>query len=143
MIIMKLQWHYMKSSRKIAASLAPALLLFTIIFYAGCDKDNAWETADSQANREIMTYVLLDMLKTFTVGGTVTLGGITSVTLQNNLKDDIIIAADGNFHFPTQLHKNATYSVTATPSSGSCTITNGTGTIVNSDITDITVNCTP
>jgi len=136
----------MKSSRKTRAAAVPILLLFGIMLTAGCDEDKAWETADSQTGRSIMSLFIIDKFRTFTVGGTVTLNaGVTSVVLQNNGADDITITASGTspFTFSTRLHRDATYSVSATPSSGSCTLANESGTIVNSNITNISVVCDP
>ena len=124
----------------------PILLLYSIIFAAGCDEDKAWETADSKANQSIMRLYIMDKLMTYTVGGTVTLNvGVSSVVLQNNGTDDITINASGasRFTFATRLHRNAAYSVSATPDTGSCTLTNETGTITYSNITNISVVCGP
>lgn len=106
----------------------------------GCDEDKAWKAADSSAGETIVKLTIIDLMRTFTVGGTVSnFDAFGGLTLQNNGTDDLIITSDGNFQFHTPLHRNEKYDVTAIPSG--CLVTNGSGTIVNSNITNIIVNC--
>lgn len=130
----------MKSSLKITTALLPVLLFFSILVSGGCDEDRAWETTDSSTGQTIMTLVIVDLMRPFTVGGTVsnftTCGGLT---LQNNGADDLVITGDGSFQFPVPLHRNDTYEVTATPAGWN--VANGSGTVVDSNITNIFVNC--
>lgn len=87
-----------------------------------------------------MTLVIVDKTRPFTVGGTVSgFAVVGDLTLQNNGADDLVITGDGSFQFPTPLHKNDTYNVTT--SQPACIVTNGSGTIVDSNITNIIVNC--
>ncbi len=128
----------MKSSLKITTTLLPVLLFFSIMVSGGCDEDRAWETADSSTGQTVLTLVIVDMLRTFTVGGTVSgFANVGALTLQNNGADDLVISGDGNFQFPTPLHRNENYNVTG----AGCTVTNETGIIVNSNITNVTVVC--
>ena len=81
----------------------------------------------------------------FSVGGTVT--GLTGsgLVIQNNGADNINISGNGSFTFISPLNTNATYSVTVQthPSSPTqfCSVTNGTGTISNSNVSDISIIC--
>ena len=81
-----------------------------------------------------------------TVGGQVTglLGGET-VTLQNNAGDDLVVSADGPFTFATLLTTGDAFAVTVSaqpgPVSETCTVTNGAGTLANSNITNVNVTC--
>ena len=85
----------------------------------------------------------------YTVGGTIT--GLTStgntLVLQDNGGDTLTVTAGGNFAFKTRLAGGAAYSVTVltqptTPAQAqACSVTNGTGAIGTSDITNITINC--
>lgn len=78
----------------------------------------------------------------YNVGGNVS--GLTgSVTLQNNGGDDLIQAADGAFVFGTPVDAGNTYAVTvsAQPAGQTCTVTNGSGTVIAADITDVQVAC--
>ena len=67
------------------------------------------------------------------------------MTLQNNGGDDKRTFVDGTFTFATALPVGSAYNVTVsaqpqTPDQ-TCTVSNGSGTIGSSDITDIVVNC--
>ncbi|NOY39474.1 MAG: hypothetical protein GXO95_04405 [Nitrospirae bacterium] len=80
--------------------------------------------------------------ESYTVGGTVS--GLTgTVILQNNGGDDLAVTSDGAFEFETPLSVGSTYDVTVgtQPSGQSCFVANGTGTIVDADVTDVTVKC--
>jgi hypothetical protein len=88
--------------------------------------------------------VTCQLLK-YTVGGTVTglsaAGG--TVQLQNNGGDTLTITADSVFTFATSLASGSAYRVTAQPSAAnvSCTVTNGSGTVSNANITNVAVTC--
>jgi hypothetical protein len=78
----------------------------------------------------------------YTIGGTVT--GLTgTVVLQDNASDNLAIATNGSFTFPTAVVSGSAYSVTVltNPSNQSCTITSGSGT-ATTDVTSVAVNCT-
>ena len=78
---------------------------------------------------------------TYSVGGTVS--GLTgSVTLQNNGGDDIIKTTNDGFTFPAQA-EGSDYAVTVSsqPTGQTCTVTNGSGTNITADITNVTVTC--
>jgi hypothetical protein len=68
-----------------------------------------------------------------------------TVVLQNHGGDALVIAADGQFGFPTPVPSGGDYDVTVAVQPASpwqtCTVTNGSGTIVDSDVTDVTVTC--
>jgi predicted transcriptional regulator len=75
------------------------------------------------------------------VGGTVT--GLTgSVTLQNNVGDDIIKTTNDGFTFTAQA-EGSDYAVTVSsqPTGQTCTVTNGSGTNITANITNVTVTC--
>ena len=81
-----------------------------------------------------------------TVGGSVSgLPAGTAVTLQNNGRDTLAVAANGGFTFQEELPAGDSYSVAITvqPSGGTCTVTEGSGTIDNnaSKITGVRVTC--
>ncbi len=83
----------------------------------------------------------------YTVGGTVSgLNGSqlsNSVVLQDNGGNATTLTANGSFTFSGTISNGATYAVTVAsqPSGQNCTVTNGSGTIVGSNITNVTVNC--
>ncbi len=85
----------------------------------------------------------------YNVGGTVT--GLTTpfgantLVLRNNGGDDLTIAADGSFTFATALSTGATYNATvfSNPQNPwqTCTLTNGSGTVASSNITNLSLSC--
>lgn len=79
----------------------------------------------------------------FTVGGAVSGLAGDQVVLQNNAGDDLAINADGAFAFSTALDDLSDYEVTVLiqPSGQQCSITQATGTLAGSDISDVSVEC--
>jgi hypothetical protein len=82
-----------------------------------------------------------------TIGGTVTnLNG--KVQLQDNGGDTITLSANGSYAFPTPIALNGGYSVTVLtqptypPASQTCVVSNPTGTVGVTDVTNVDVNCT-
>jgi len=83
----------------------------------------------------------------YTIGGTVLgiAGSGSSLVLQNNGGDDVAIAADGSFQFPTAITGGLNYAVTVKYQprlqDGACTITsNGSGTVTG-NVSNVTINC--
>ncbi|HLW84627.1 MAG TPA: hypothetical protein VKR60_05380 [Candidatus Sulfotelmatobacter sp.] len=83
---------------------------------------------------------------TFTIGGSVSgLNSGTSVTLLDNGGDALTVTANGTFVFKTKIASGATYSVTVgtEPTGESCAVTNGSGTVGSSNVTNVAVVCSP
>jgi hypothetical protein len=81
---------------------------------------------------------------TFTIGGTVNgLNSGTSVTLLDNGGDSLTVSANGAFTFKTALASGATYNVTVgtEPTGETCTVTNGSGKVGTSNVTNVAVAC--
>jgi len=81
---------------------------------------------------------------TYTVGGNVMgLNPGERVVLLNNGENPIGAIADGEFIFPTPIIENGTYSVTiaAQPTGKSCAVSNGSGTAVGANISNVQVIC--
>jgi N-acetylneuraminic acid mutarotase len=78
---------------------------------------------------------------TFSVGGTVS-GLSGTVVLQDNGGDNLPISSNGPFTFRTPVADGATYSVTVAtqPSSQSCVISNGAGTVAGT-VSSVLVTC--
>ncbi|HNR82471.1 MAG TPA: hypothetical protein PKJ73_03130 [Ottowia sp.] len=79
------------------------------------------------------------------MGGSVSgLGAGNSVVLLNNGGDALTRNANGSFTFATPIASGATYSVTVgtQPVGQTCSVSNGAGTVVASNVTNVTVNCT-
>lgn len=93
-----------------------------------------------------VTDVSVTCVNTYTVGGTVSGLVGSGLVLQNNLGDNLPIAANGSFTFPA-LPDGSAYSVTVFTQPGApdqvCVVTNGTGSIAGADVTNVSVNCTP
>jgi hypothetical protein len=78
------------------------------------------------------------------VGGTVTgLASGAALTLQNNGSDTKTISANGSFSFKTQLKQNDKYEATVSvqPIGQVCTVQSGSGTVNDSAVNNIAVNC--
>jgi hypothetical protein len=80
----------------------------------------------------------------YTIGGTIS-GLSGTVILLNNGDDANTNSADGNFTFSTPLTTGEVYNVTVDtqPSGQTCNITNGTGIVGSSNVTNVLVTCTP
>ena len=81
--------------------------------------------------------------ETFSIGGTIS--GLTgTVILQNNTSDDLSRSVDGSFTFTTELNDSTSYAVTVLtqPSGQTCIVTNGSGTVSTSNVTNVSVACT-
>lgn len=90
--------------------------------------------------------VCFDAIDIYSIGGTVSgLVPGSSLVLQNNMSDDLLITAEGNFTFPVSLEDGSDYVVTVktqpTIPTQLCTVTNGTGTLAGADVTNVAVNC--
>ena len=79
---------------------------------------------------------------TYTVGGTVS-GLNGTLILRNNGVDDLTISADGAFTFAMPLATAATYAVTkvTTPSNQNCAVANGSGTISEANVSNVSITC--
>jgi hypothetical protein len=83
---------------------------------------------------------------TYTMGGTIS--GLTSsaLVLQNNSGDALTVIGNANsstFVFVTPMVSGDTYSVTVgtQPTGFTCSVTNGSGTVVSSFVTNAIVTC--
>ena len=110
----------------------------------GCSHTSLCGTATSVAIFDMVTMYMISN-PTYTIGGTVTgIPATQSLVIQNNGGDDLTITADGSFAFSTAIADDSTYEVTVgtDPASATCNITNGAGTVVGADVTNVTINCT-
>jgi uncharacterized repeat protein (TIGR03803 family) len=111
-------------------------------FPAPCTLNNGTGTIGSNNVTDI---VVSCATPSYTVGGTVS--GLTageSVTLLDNGGDALTINSNGPFTFATKVTENNDYDVTVqSPFGVDCPIVNGSGTIIEANVTDIVVSCTP
>jgi hypothetical protein len=97
---------------------------------------------------DVTSVVVTCTTNSFTIGGTVSgLAAGDSITLRDNGGDDLVRSADGSFAFTTPVASGATYAVTfvanpTSPVSQTCTVTNGSGTVTNANVTSVAVSCT-
>lgn len=81
-----------------------------------------------------------------TIGGTVTGLTGTGLVLRNNGGDNLTVSASGAFTFATSIAEGSAYAVTAftQPSNPSqtCVVSNGSGTVGGSNVTNVQVACT-
>ena len=77
---------------------------------------------------------------TYTVAGTLA-GSVGTVTLQLNGAGNIAMTAPGSFTFAAGLASGATYAVTA-DGAQNCNVSNGTGTMGSTNVTNVAINCT-
>lgn len=81
----------------------------------------------------------------YTVGGTVSGLGGSSLSIALNSEEPLAINSNGSFAFPQTLADNSAYSVAITshPSDPAqvCDISNGSGSISSGDVADIAINC--
>lgn len=82
------------------------------------------------------------VVPTYSVGGSVK-GLSGSLTLLNNGGDSLTLNSNSVFTFASELAATSNYLVTVSdkPANQFCTVSNSSGTITNSDITNVSVNC--
>jgi N-acetylneuraminic acid mutarotase/ribosomal protein S11 len=82
---------------------------------------------------------------TYNIAVSVTGVSASGLVLQNNGADNLAVAASGTFNFNTPVASGSPYSVTVSsqPLGASCTIGNGSGTIIASNVSNVTVSCVP
>ena len=83
-----------------------------------------------------------DVVGTYSIGGTVS-GLSGTVVLVNNSGDDLTVSTNGSFTFDTLAAAGASYYVTVStnPSGQFCTVSNGSGIVVASNVTNVSVSC--
>jgi len=98
----------------------------------------------SGVTANVSNIVLQCSANTFTIGGTLTgLASGMEVTLDNNAADPLVLSANGSFTFSTPVAELGGYNVTVGSESAgqSCSVTNGQGTQVSANVSNITVGC--
>lgn len=97
-------------------------------------------------NANVANVAVTCATNTYSIGGTLSgliAGPGLSVVLQNNGSDNLTLTGDGAFTFASQVATAAAYNVTvqAQPAHQTCSVSNGAGTVANSDVTGIGVAC--
>jgi hypothetical protein len=82
---------------------------------------------------------------TYSIGVTVTGLEGNGLVLQNNGEDDLSIAANGSFTFPTALNDGESFEITVLSQPNNpaqaCTLQNASGTVSGQDVSDVRVTC--
>jgi alpha-tubulin suppressor-like RCC1 family protein len=81
---------------------------------------------------------------TFTIGGSIANLSGTGLVLQDNGGDNLPVSSGtASFAFATQVASGATYAVTVLtqPSGTPCSVTSGSGTVANSAVTSVAIDC--
>ncbi|NCT69201.1 MAG: hypothetical protein GXC76_16355 [Rhodanobacteraceae bacterium] len=80
---------------------------------------------------------------TYTVGGSASGVVGSGLVLKLNGANDLPVAGNGAFTFPTALPDGSTYAVTvsASPAGQTCSVANGSGTIAGANVTNVAVTC--
>ncbi|MCL7960305.1 MAG: hypothetical protein M8861_08950, partial [marine benthic group bacterium] len=80
---------------------------------------------------------------TYAVGGSVSGIQTGTLVLRNNGSDEVSLATDGIFQFPTGLPPGSAYTieVATEPPGQVCEVVNGTGTVGQDDVDDVVVAC--
>ncbi|WP_418317013.1 CHRD domain-containing protein [Piscinibacter sakaiensis] len=77
---------------------------------------------------------------TYTVSGTLA-GSVGPVVVSLNGGNNVTLSSPGSFTFPTRLSTGSSYLVTA-DGAQNCNVTNAFGTVVLSNISNVTITCT-
>jgi hypothetical protein len=95
------------------------------------------------ANNTTPTNIFVSSTSAFSVGGTVS-GLSGTMVLQNNGGNSQTIRSNGSFTFSTPIAKGSTYSVTVStqPATQTCTVSNGSGTVGGTNVTNVNITCT-
>ncbi|MBF5041691.1 hypothetical protein FGE12_04760 [Aggregicoccus sp. 17bor-14] len=82
-------------------------------------------------------------VNTFSVSGNASGVSGPGLKLKLNNGADLDVTANGGFTFPTPIASGQPYSVTISgqPQGQTCTVANGSGTIANANVTNVTVTC--
>jgi hypothetical protein len=91
---------------------------------------------------DVTDVVVMCATNSYTIGGTVT-GLEGTLVLQVNGFADLVLTADGPFTFATLVASGQTYAVTvlSDPANQTCTPTNASGVIGDSNVVDVILSC--
>lgn len=112
--------------------------------------DNDDQSEDTAESNSTTTYTsgsssTTTTIVTHTVGGTIS-GLNGSLVLKNNGGDALTLTANGTFNFNTRIAEGSDYAITVasnpTNPKQTCVITNGSGTVGTSKVSNIAVVCT-
>ena len=101
--------------------------------------------SNTLAGTNVMDVSVTCSTDTYTVGGDVSGLEGSGLVLQNNAGDDLAIAGNGGFTFPTPLEDGSTFVVTIKTQPANliqtCSISSGSGTLAGANVTNVQVSC--
>lgn len=83
-------------------------------------------------------------IRQFTIGGTLSgLANGSTVTLNDNQTAGVTVTSNGKFSFPTPERSGSSYDVTVAsqPQGETCSVTNGSGTNITTNVSNVSVVC--
>ena len=107
-----------------------------------CTVANGTGTVGTANVTDIVVTCITPEPTTYSIGGTVS--GLGGQLVLRNGTENLTVTASGAFTFATRVTSGTAYSVTVAtqPAGQSCTVTNGTGTVGQANVTNVNVSCT-
>jgi 6-phosphogluconolactonase (cycloisomerase 2 family) len=100
----------------------------------------------SGLNANVTSVAVTCSALTYTIGGSVMgLASGEQLTLADNAGDATVVGDNGAFTFPTPIAYHGSYAVTVAlaPNGKTCSVTNGSGSGIASDVSNVAVICSP
>jgi len=100
--------------------------------------------SDTMHDANVTNVEIICATNTYTVGGSVSGLAGSGLVLQNNGGDNLSISTDGAWTFAMPVASGSSYNVTVLtqPAGQDCTVSNGSGTVDNANVTNVQVTCT-
>jgi hypothetical protein len=100
----------------------------------------------TQVTRNVSNIIVTCTTAAYTIGGAVSgLGNGQQVTLEDNGGDALTVTVNGSFTFTTPVAYGGAYTVTVgtQPAGLACLVSNGAGSPVSADVSDVGIDCVP
>jgi hypothetical protein len=106
-----------------------------------CSIANGTGTVGTTNVTDILVTCITPEPTTFSIGGTVS--GLSGQLVLRNGTENLTVSANGPFTFATRVTSGTAYAVTVTsqPAGQNCTVTNGTGTVGQANVSNVNVSC--
>jgi hypothetical protein len=107
-----------------------------------CSVANGTGTVGTANVTDIAVTCITPEPSTYSIGGTVS--GLAGQLVLRNGSENLTVTANGAFTFATRVTSGTSYAVTvgSQPAGQNCTVTNGTGTVGQANVTNVNVSCT-
>lgn len=106
-----------------------------------CSLVNGTGTVGTANVTDIAVTCITPEPSTFTIGGTVS--GLDGQVVLRNGNENLAVTGNGPYAFATRLTSGTSYSVTVAtqPTGQECTVSNGSGTVGQANVTNVNVSC--